>query len=84
MPNITTLAELEAQKQQLRSDIERQTNIIAETWDDMFVQKEPNTRAERFTQLASNAIGIADGLYFGWKMYRRFGSVLHFGRKKHK
>ena len=82
MNEINNLAELRARKRELRNDMNKHEERIATTWDEFFVQKEPNSRGEQVVKIATNVISIADGLFFGWKMYRRFGGALRFGKRK--
>ena len=69
---------------QLQEEIDKERDSIADIWEDMFVAKQPASRAETFTRIVTNAIAIYDGFMLVRKLNRRFGTLVPFFSRKRK
>ena len=80
-----SLTDIREYKDELREQIKRDEECIADKWDDLFHREEApaNNKAQRFARMLSLGTGVFDGAMLGWKLYRKYqeGAFL-FGKKK--
>lgn len=81
---IDDINKIELRKAELRKSMDKSSDRMYALFDELKQEKQPTTKAEHITNIITKGIAIADSAYFGWKMYRRFGNMLHFGRKRKK
>lgn len=79
---IDDISSIELRKSELKKRIDRSAQRMSDLFDELKAEKEPNSRAEHITQVISKTISLADSAYFGWKMYKRFGHLLSFGKRR--
>lgn len=79
-----SLNDIRQYKDELREQIKRDEEYIADKWDDLFHREEEpaNSKAQRFARILSLGTGVFDGAMLGWKLYRKYqeGAFL-FGKK---
>lgn len=75
---------IELRKAELQKMLDKSSDKMYALVDELKQEKQPTTKAEHFTNIITKGIAIVDSAYFGWKMYHRFGNMLHFGRKSKK
>ena len=63
---ITSLEELQARKDLLKEEIQKEDQQIRELWNSLF--HKPTMLASMLTKGA----GIIDGAILGWKLYKKF------------
>ena len=74
----STLAEIEAYKARLKTEIQGQEHEIASLWSSLFHKQEshmPKTPMQRIMSMANVGTGVLDGLLLGWKLYRKFNGA---------
>lgn len=80
-----SLNDIRAYKEELREQIRRDEDSIADKWDDLFHRDEEpaNSKAQKLASMLSIGTGVFDGVMLGWKLYRKYqeGTFL-FGKKR--
>lgn len=80
-----SLNDIREYKEELREQIRRDEDSIADKWDDLFHREEEPTssKTQKFARMLSLGTGVFDGAMLGWKLYRKYqeGAFL-FGKKK--
>ncbi len=71
----TSLTEIEARKQELRSQIQAEGSNIQQLTSNLFRRGNDigHSPSKRIASIISTGSGLFDGLLLGWKLYRRFG-----------
>lgn len=80
-----SLNDIREYKDELREQIKRDEDNIADKWDSLFHRDEApaNSKAQKIARMVSLGSGVFDGAMLGWKLYRKYqeGAFL-FGKKK--
>ena len=76
-----TLAEIQAHKDELRTEIRKKSEQIGTTWNSLFAPQKASTRGELVTSIISNSITAFDAFMLVRKLMSRYGSLFR-GRKK--
>ncbi len=82
-----TLEEIQLRKDQLSQDIERDSELIHNLWDDVFKKKEDTTRGEYIASIVTNSIAAIDAFLLVRKLMKTYSGIFdffRFGRKKKK
>ncbi len=72
---ITSLEELQARKDLLKEEIQKEDQQIRELWNSLFHKPTMLASASPSKRLASmltTGAGIIDGAILGWKLYKKF------------
>lgn len=72
---ITSLEELQARKELLNEEIQKEDQQIRDLWKSLFHKPTMLTSASPSKRLASmltTGAGIIDGAILGWKLYKKF------------
>lgn len=84
---IVSLETLEIRKQQLREDLDKSEEKLADLWNAMFRQpseEELGSPTKRILATITSASAVIDGALLGWKLYRRLGGTVNLFRRKKK
>lgn len=74
----SSLADIEAYKAQLKTEIQGEEHEIASLWSSLFHKQEshmPKTPMQRIMSMANVGTGVLDCLLLGWKLYRKFNGA---------
>ena len=80
--NYSSLAEIQARKDELKEEIHQQSDQINTLWHDLTVPQESSSKGEIVAHLVSNSITAIDGFLLMRKLMKTYGHI--FGRKKRK
>ena len=80
--NYSSLAEIQARKDELKEEIHQQSDQINTLWHDLTVPQESSSKVEIVAHLVSNSITAIDGFLLVRKLMKSYGYI--FGRKKRK
>ncbi len=84
---IVSLETLDIRKQQLRDDLNKSEEQLADLWNVMFRQpseEELGSPTKRLLATITSASAVIDGALLGWKLYRRLGGTVNLFRKRKK
>lgn len=82
-----SLADIRQYKDEVMDSIRADEQRIGDLWHDLFHTEDDNlpaTPARRLTRMVSVGTGVVDGIFLGWKLYRKFKGTASFfaGRRK--
>ena len=78
----SSLEEIQLRKDELKDDIQQQSEQIATLWRNLITPKSANSKGELVAGLVTNGITAIDGFLLVRKLIRSYGYL--FGRKKRK
>ena len=78
----TSLAEIQARKDELKKDIQQQSGQINNLWRDLTMPQQSSSKGELIAHLVTNSITAIDGFLLARKLMKTYGHI--FGRKKKK
>lgn len=91
MPMLSTFEEIQAEKERLRTDIEKKKEEIGQIWNGVFHKDDAplvETPTQRLLRYGKLGVGVLDGALLGWKLYNRLTgtsvSINPFKKKKRK
>lgn len=80
-----TLEDIRQRKDELRRQLDRDTEHISHLWDSIFVKRSESTRGEFISSLISNSALAIDAFLMVRKLRRDYSSIASlFSRKKRK
>ena len=80
-----TLEDIRQRKDELRRQLDRDTEHISRLWDSIFVKRSESTRGEFISSLISNSALAIDAFLMVRKLRRDYSSIASlFSRKKRK
>jgi hypothetical protein len=77
-----TLEEIQARKDELKGNIQLQTDEIATRWHGLTAPQESANKGELVAHLVSNSITAIDGFLLVRKLIRTYGSIFKWKKKK--
>ncbi len=79
-----TLEEIQLRRDQLSAAIEKEGNVIAEKWQELFARKEDATKGEYIATIIGNTITAIDAFILVRKLMKNYSGVFSFlkGSKK--
>ena len=78
----SSLEEIQLRKDELKDDIQQQSDQIATLWRNLISPKTASSKGELVASLVTNSITAIDGFLLVRKLMRSYGYI--FGRKKRK
>lgn len=79
---LTTIEEIQARKEELRTEIHKKNDEIGSLWNNLFVPKKANTKGELVANIISNSITAFDTFMLMRKLFTQYGHL--FGHRKKK
>ena len=83
-PSMNTLEEIKARKEELHAEIQKKEEILASTWESLWVPTKANSKGEMVTHIIANSITAIDAFLTMRKLISRYGHLFGVGRKKKK
>ena len=83
-PPMNTLEEIRASKEELHAEIQKKEEILASTWESLWVPTKANSKGEMVTHIIANSITAIDAFLTMRKLISRYGHLFGVGRKKKK
>ena len=83
-PPMNTLEEIKARKEELHAEIQKKEEILASTWESLWVPTKANSKGEMVTHIIANSITAIDAFLTMRKLISRYGHLFGVGRKKKK
>ena len=83
-PPMNTLEEIKARKEELHAEIQNKEEILASTWESLWVPTKANSKGEMVTNIIANSITAIDAFLTMRKLISRYGHLFGVGRKKKK
>lgn len=77
-----TLADIQARKEELLSDIHKKNEEIGRLWNSLFVPKKANTKGELVANIISNGITAFDTFMLVRKLMGKYGSLFRSRKKR--
>ena len=81
---MNTLEEIKARKEELHAEIQNKEEILASTWESLWVPTKANSKGEMVTNIIANSITAIDAFLTMRKLISRYGHLFGVGRKKKK
>jgi hypothetical protein len=78
----TSLEEIQARKDELKTDIQKQSGQISTQWRNLTAPQQANSKGELIANLVTNSITAIDAFLLTRKLIKSYGHI--FGRKKRK
>ena len=79
-----TLDEIRERKDQLLEDLNADNSEFGKKWHQLFVSKESSSKAEFITGLIANSITAIDAFLVVRKLFKNYGSLFGFKKKRKK
>ncbi len=79
-----TLDEIRQRKDELLEQLQQDNTRFSTLWNQVFLKREENTKAEFITGLVSNGIVAFDTFLMIRKLMKNYGFLFGFGNKKKK
>ena len=83
-PPMNTLEEIKARKEELHAEIQKKEEMLASTWESLWVPTKANSKGEMVTHIIANSIAAIDAFLTMRKLISRYGHLFGVGRKKKK
>ena len=83
-PPMNTLEEIKARKEELHAEIQKKEEMLASTWESLWVPTKANSKGEMVTHIIANSITAIDAFLTMRKLISRYGHLFGVGRKKKK
>ena len=80
--NYKSLTEIQARKDELKTDIQQESDHITDLWHDLTSPQQSSSKCELIAGLVSNGITAIDGFLLARKLMKSYKFI--FGRKKRK
>lgn len=81
-PVYQNLEDIQLRKDELHTEIAKQSEAISTLWSGLFTPKKASTKGEQVASLITNSITVIDMFLLVRKLMNQYGSL--FGRKKKK
>ena len=81
---MNTLEEIRASKEELHAEIQKKEEMIASTWESLWVPTKANTKGEMVSHIIANSITAIDAFLTMRKLISRYGHLFGIGRRKKK
>ena len=81
---MNTLEEIRASKEELHAEIQKKEEMIASTWESLWVPTKANSKGEMVTHIIANSITAIDAFLTMRKLVSRYGHLFGIGRRKKK
>lgn len=78
---LTTIEEIQARKEELRTEIHKKNQEISSLWNKLIVPKKANSRGELVANIISNGVTAFDTFMLIRKLFSQYGHLFG-GRKK--
>lgn len=82
--NYQSLEDIQARKDELLEQLHTDNSQFGKKWNLLFVSKEDNSKAAFVGGLLANGITIIDFILTARKLYKNYGFIFGFGKKKKK
>ncbi len=82
-----SIQSLQSRRKDLQQQLDESKTAIAGHWGKLFAPAQTDTKVQMWVSQAERAYAIYDGVMLGYKLFRRFNSVMslfHKGKKKNK
>lgn len=79
-----TLDEIRLRKDELLEQLQQDNTRFSTLWNQVFMKREDNTKAEYITGIVSNGIMAVDTILMIRKLVKNYGFLFGFGSKKKK
>lgn len=79
-----TLDEIRLRKDELLEQLQQDNTRFSTLWNQVFIKREDNTKAEYITGIVSNGIMAVDTILMIRKLVKNYGFLFGFGSKKKK
>ena len=79
-----TLDEIRLRKDELLEQLQQDNTRFSTLWNQVFMKREDNTKAEYITGIVSNGIMAVDTILMIRKLVKNYGVLFGFGSKKKK
>ena len=79
-----TLDEIRLRKDELLEQLQQDNTRFSTLWNQVFMKREDNTKAEYITGIVSNGIMAVDTILMVRKLVKNYGFLFGFGSKKKK
>lgn len=79
-----TLDEIRLRKDELLEQLQQENTRFSTLWNQVFMKREDNTKAEYITGIVSNGIMAVDTILMIRKLVKNYGFLFGFGSKKKK
>lgn len=79
-----TLDEIRERKDQLLEELNADNSEFGKKWHQLFVSKESSSKAEFITGLIANSITAIDAFLVVRKLFKNYGSLFGFKKKRKK
>ena len=79
-----TLEEIRQRKDELLEQLQQDNTRFSTLWNQVFMKREDNTKAEYITGIVSNGIMAVDTILMIRKLVKNYGFLFGFGSKKKK
>ncbi|MBQ8988966.1 MAG: hypothetical protein IJ067_04685 [Prevotella sp.] len=79
-----TLDEIRQRKDELLEDLQKDNTQFSTLWNQVFLKREDNTKADYIAGLVSNGIVAFDTFLLIRKLMKNYGSLFGFSSKKRK
>ena len=70
-------------KEQLSDALERDSELIGDKWNQLFIKREDSTRGEYIASLVTNSITAIDAFIMVRKLIRKYGNFANLLTGKH-
>ena len=80
--NYKSLTEIQARKDELKTDIQQESDHITDLWHGLTASQQSSSKGELIAGLVSNSITAIDGFLLVRKLMKSYSHI--FGRKKRK
>ncbi len=80
--NTYTIEQIEQKKRELGRKIEKKKDEISDTYASLVEEEEFGSRSERLFSNATRLFTIADSMWMGYKLYRKFSPYLTKRKKR--
>lgn len=78
----TTIEEIQLQKEELRTKLHENSELLGHIWNEITSDNKPTTRGEMVTSIISKSITAFDAFMLARKLVMQYGRIFH--RKKRK
>ena len=79
-----TVEDIKARKEELHAEIQKKEEMLASTWESLWVPTKANSKGEMVTHIIANSITAIDAFLTMRKLISRYGHLFGVGRKKKK
>ena len=84
MRRFQTLEELRLRKEELASEIQKDSTKFSAMWNKTFIKREGSTKSEYISGLVANGITAIDAFLLVRKLIKNYGGVFGISSKKSK